>query len=453
MAQGTRYCLVLFAVMLLLLGGVATFNALVDPYDRYRLVTLRGFNAYKSEASHGLRLYKSLAVRRIAPEAIILGSSRSNIALRTSHPGWGAETPRYNLSVDAATPFEMLALLRHAQAVHPLREVVVGLEFDSFDVHRKPTSDFDPALLRDPDSPWPDLSLFNIDFRLLVSRSAIGASLRTLSQQQGNDLTGLQNRGSEGAGLRYLLFNIPQLLFGPDDMRGNTRGATAEYTENGQENGEHSFNSQAVELFDGSTTGLFIDSEKRLATRLTAIAKDFSLGPRDDPTTPFGSLRSMVAFCREHDIRLYLYIHPGQTYSEAVVSQVGLWPQYEDWKRRLVAMVADDAARHPNDAAYPLWDFSLFSSVTNEPAPTEQAPRSMENFWDAVHYKQAVGDWILDRLFGVNDPNHPVPADFGVRLDPNTIETALAADRAATSNWQAEHATMLGKFVTAARVP
>lgn len=61
MAQGTRYCLVLFAVMLLLLGGVATFNALVDPYDRYRLVTLRGFNAYKSEASHGLRLYKSLA--------------------------------------------------------------------------------------------------------------------------------------------------------------------------------------------------------------------------------------------------------------------------------------------------------------------------------------------------------------------------------------------------------
>ena len=159
----------------------------------------------------------------------------------------------------------------------------------------------------------------------------------------------------------------------------------------------------------------------------------------------------MVAFCRSHGINLHLFISPGHVHFQAIIAEVGLWPQDQEWKHQLVAIVSDDAAQHPGAAPYVLWDFSQFSEVTAEPVPEEQGGAEMKNWWDLVHYKQAVGDWILDRLFNVNDPGHPVPADFGVRLDPATIDVALANDRAAQVNWQATHAAELHrKLATAA---
>jgi len=55
----------------------------------------------------------------------------------------------------------------------------------------------------------------------------------------------------------------------------------------------------------------------------------------------------------------------------------------------------------------------------------------MKFYWDSSHFKDVVGDLVLDRLFGLSHPGRPVPADFGVQLTAATLEPALARLRAA----------------------
>src|SRR5439155_21119217 len=50
-----------------------------------------------------------------------------------------------------------------------------------------------------------------------------------------------------------------------------------------------------------------------------------------------------------------------------------------------------------------------------------------------------VGDFVLDRLFGLSHPRRPVPLDFGVRLTPATVEPALARLRAAQLAYRRSH--------------
>jgi hypothetical protein len=50
----------------------------------------------------------------------------------------------------------------------------------------------------------------------------------------------------------------------------------------------------------------------------------------------------------------------------------------------------------------------------------------MRFYWDASHFKREVGDYVLDRVFGSSSPGRTVPPDFGVELNLQTIDQALA---------------------------
>ena len=60
-------------------------------------------------------------------------------------------------------------------------------------------------------------------------------------------------------------------------------------------------------------------------------------------------------------------------------------------------------------------------------------------YWDSSHFKDVVGDLVLDRLFGLSHPRRTVPPDFGVRLTPATIEPALARLRADQLAYRLSH--------------
>src|SRR5438445_6815998 len=113
----------------LMIAAIASMNFVVDPFGMYRLVDREGFNAYKPAVDHRVRVVKAYDVRRLRPQGIILGTSRSHLGLRPSHDGWDpAAKPIYNLAFDGATMKEMYQYLLHAHAVRPLRQVVLGLD-------------------------------------------------------------------------------------------------------------------------------------------------------------------------------------------------------------------------------------------------------------------------------------------------------------------------------------
>src|SRR5437868_2173241 len=97
MSSSARYCLIALLPTLLVISAVMIVNIVVDPFGMFRLVDWPGINSRKPAIYQRVRLLKSYEVRMVKAKAIVLGTSRSHIGMRMTHPGWAA-SPRYNLA-------------------------------------------------------------------------------------------------------------------------------------------------------------------------------------------------------------------------------------------------------------------------------------------------------------------------------------------------------------------
>ena len=157
--------------------------------------------------------------------------------------------------------------------------------------------------------------------------------------------------------------------------------------------------------FKGSINGLFNNDEYYHNYKLSAkFLQDF---------------KDIVAICKERNIELKVFISPSHASQWESLYQSGLWQVFEQWKRELVQIT-------------PIWDFSGYNTVTTEPIAQE-----MKNYWDSSHYRQEVGDLVLDRLF--DTPENKVPDDFGTLVTPQNIESHLANIMAEREVWVKNH--------------
>jgi hypothetical protein len=375
----------------------------------YRLVDLEGLNAYKPAVDHRVRLVKAYDVRRLRPQAIILGTSRSHLGLRPSHDGWDPTAkPVYNLAFDGATTKEMYQYLLHAHAVRPLRQVVLGL--DTYHATLAPATarpDFDAHLL---DSPGGRAlpPFIRADLKVLTSLDTLRASLATVRSQSARE---------------------PQ-WFAPDGQR---RGEV--FFRRAGEHFEQLGPRGYFEEIDRLEVGFKREGQLAANARSGRTAQAATAASE----TSLDYIRRIVAFCRAQDVDLRIFIAPEHAHQLEITAAIGEWASLENAKRALVQLLADDAARHPEAPPIPLWDFSGYSSVTTEALPKSGSRAEMKFYWDSSHFKDIVGDFVLDRLFGLSGPRRGVPPDFGVRLTPATIELTLAQLRADQVTYRRGH--------------
>jgi hypothetical protein len=379
----------------------------------YRLIDVEGFNAYKPAVDHRVRLVKAYDVRRIRPQAIILGTSRSHVGLRPSHDGWDpAAKPVYNLAFDGATTKEMYHYLIHAYTVRPLRQVVLGL--DTYHATRASATarpDFDAQLLESPGGLAQPL---RADLKVLTSLDTLRASLATVRSQRERQP---QWFAQDGQRLGDVFFHRAGEHF--------------------EQVGPRGYFEEIDRLEVGfKREGQLAANDRRLARNAqpTTVGSDTSLD----------YIRRIVAFCRAAGVDLRIFIAPEHAHQLEITAAIGEWATLETAKRELVALLAEDAARHPDAAPIPLWDFSGYSSVTTEAIPESGGRAEMEFYWDSSHFKAIAGDFVLDRLFGLSHPRREVPPDFGVRLTAATIESALARLRADQLAYRRSHPEDVG---------
>jgi hypothetical protein len=394
-----RYAAMVIATAMAACAIVATLNLAVDPYGAYRLVSTPE-TAVKPAVYRRVKLAKAYDLRRIKPEALVLGTSRSHLGLRMSHAGWSVPRERrYNAAFDGATTKEMYAYLLHASAIAPLRQVVLGLDF--WHLGQVPASarpDFDPSILFVPSTPLHNAAVYAGDIRLLISLDTTRASLAELTSGSGAEPSWF---AQDGQRLGEVFFHTvePQFVASP----------------------AHYFRA-----IDRQEVGYMLDVPPAHPAR-NGLRPDTNMG---SGATSMDYIRLIVAFCREHSIDLRIFLTPSHAHQLEIAGETGAWPAIEQGKRELVALLARDAAQHPAAQPFVLYDFATYSSVTNEPVPPTGTPREMAYYWDSSHFKERVGDWVLDRLFGLDGPNDPVPDDFGVQLTPQTVEAALEKTRA-----------------------
>lgn len=120
----------------------------------------------------------------------------------------------------------------------------------------------------------------------------------------------------------------------------------------------------------------------------------------------FNNFKTIVNICKQRGIALKVFVPPPHATQTEAMRTAGLWPIYERWLREIVKIT-------------PVWDFSNYNSITTEPISEH-----MKNFYDSSHMYKEVGDLILNRILNYHE--EAVPADFGVLVTPQNIESYLA---------------------------
>lgn len=384
------------ALGLVALAGAV--NVLVDPYDVFRYARIPGVNIDKPAIESQVRLAKAYQIRRLKPEIMVLGNSRVEMGLDTERRSREIGKQIFNGGLPGSTIYELHRYLQHAAAIGSLEEVLIALDIFSFNTQLPAAqNDFleSRLMMRADNRPTPlwDEARINDLFNLVLAWPTVERSIDTVLRQ---GTPGVPTRTPTG--------------FDPLD--------------------ERSFLAAAETYADA-----FRRKDRNYFRR--GLSRGMSLAP--SAHWPDGSMIELVRildFCREKNIKLTLFIHPYHAHVLEILALAGQWEIYEDWKRQVTAVVAADAARHPDKAPVPLWDFGYYNAVTTEPVPPREGEQRMTYYWDSAHYKSTTGRAIGERMldFGI-EPQLP---DFGVLLTPQNIESHLQRTRTDRARYRLE---------------
>jgi hypothetical protein len=390
-------------------GGV---NFVVDPYQMNGLFLVDRVNRIKPESESHERLYKAARLAQQAPSVLAMGTSRTEVGIRMNHPSWqGSARQRYNAALGGANIYEISRYFEHAHRIHPLKQVVIGLDFLAFNFYKANGPDFDEQLLFKDDQESVLLTLLE-QAKIYLSGDTFSSSMRTLSC--------------------------------------NVRACSDPYLASGEENPVR-FESGWAQA--GGAHNAFVIYARKALTDLNfpPPLRRFSLtGP--DGASPIQHLRRILEISYRDGVDLRLFISPAHARQWEALAAAGLWPEFERWKRSLVLVMAEVATAHPTSAPIPLWDFADYSDVSTEAVPAAGGTmEQMTGYWESSHYKTEVGDLVLNRVLAGDQTSRREHPDFGILLDVRMLDAHLAAVRWRAEQYRHGHPAEVAEIAALAR--
>jgi hypothetical protein len=394
---------------------VIAINRVIDPYGVFNRPQFKGVNVLKPEYDKHICLGKALAIETIKPRAIILGSSRANNGLDPNHDGFASDQPVFNAAIDGGNIYIASRFLQHANALQPLKRVILGADFFMFNIWFRNRADFDETYLKLDQEKTPlRRSYLSGISAALTSASALHSSLQTFLRQDA-----LPN-------------NIQP--YGPL--------------------GRHEWEMMAAHIvIQGGYRRAFLANEE------VFISRTF----RPEPSRRYdfedrGARSSLLYFkqiaeiCRRNGIELIVAILPAHARQNEAIRASGLWPKFEDWKRQLVQILSNESQASGGNRPFALWDFSGYNSMTTETVPDIGNTESkMRYYFESSHFKKELGDMVLDRALGYQSAQRVIPADFGVLLTTGNVESHLAQIQSDQRNWRIKHPADVSEIENIAR--
>lgn len=360
----------------------AVFNAFIDPFELFNSPLIEHINQQKPQYYSHDRMIKASRVRSWKPDVLVMGSSRAEFGLNPDNPDLlKTATPAFNLGISSANIYEILCYLKHAHQITPLKQVVIGLDLFMFNVYKPNQPDFNENRLAPHITGWYwDL------FQALLTYDGIKASIKTLDQQS----------------------KIPDAVYFPNGFR------------------DHTYSWSQIQETGGHHRAA-IDNESYTLSKLDGYVF-FSITNDNKSSNPLDTFKQILTFCQVNHIDLHLFISPEHARKLVLIHKLGLWPEFELWKRNLVTLITE------NTPEFSLWDFSGFNSITTESfPPIGDNQTQMHWYWESSHYKKEVGNMILHKLLTNDTGNYP--SDFGVQLNPMTIEPLLQQIKVQRDNY------------------
>lgn len=344
--------------LLALIGLTVTINLLVDPYERFNLIKKKGFNAEKYNG--GSRMTKAIAVTQKSFNTLIMGTSRSEIGFNPQDYIWGKASV-YNLSLPGISMEEVYKIFNYILNHNPPKHLLLSLDLLMFNEKNTLNPEFKQ-------------SIFSGKNRLLDNVQSL-LNFNTLNQSR-------------------------------KTVRRNIQGTPSYFTPLGQEVGNAVFNNfinhhGQRELFWHELTSQYIPN----------IYKNFTYSSND-----LELLQTIISTCHKENIELIIIIPPIHALQLETILQMHLWPDFEQWKRDLVASSTNTKT--------PVYDFTSWTGINAENLPNKTNDKQvMQWYWESSHFKEKLGSKVLHRIFSSAQNN------FGKLLTPENIEPHLQQQR------------------------
>lgn len=356
---------------------VASFNFVVDPRKIFAAVDIKGFNHEKPFILNaGLRKLKSVEIERGNYDTILLGTSRTKHGLNPKHPVFNSSKV-YNAALSGTSIYETFRAFEFANKKSNLNTVVIGLDAISFYSAKTTGGDYNESKFSKSHN---NIKLISNE---ILSKDKLIESLLTINFN-------LEDKRDE---------HITSGFF--------TRADSSKYTRR--------------ELFT-----------KTLEEFL--VREDLYPGLYDSPKRI--ELLKEIFNQRKDNTKLYLFISPVHAFQLEGMDSINRFSKFEQWKRDLVKAVEEDAVKNPNKQPIVLWDFSGYNTYTTEKIPPAGSKQQMKWYWESSHYKNELGDIILDKMFNYPNKNKDASRDFGVVINSDNIESHLEKIRAEQARYK-----------------
>lgn len=358
-----------FLSLSIFLLSVAGINAFIDPYGIWFSPAIQGVNWSKPKKNLHQRLFKAFDIAHKKPTGLILGSSRALYGLSPKHPKLIQHQPVYNAALSSANMYELLRYFQHALHHQPdLKLVIIGLDFFAFNKNISNRLDFSESRLSRPLFFSKDALVTTLSWSVLLD------SGETLSRNR--EKPDIQQFQEDGFALYH------------------------EYIEQPRES-QH-----RLKAFERSIANHFRSADILASYDLSKVQLE--------------NLQRIVDICREQDIELQLFISPTHVTDLEAIYAAGLWPDFEEWKRKVVQIT-------------PVWDFSGYTLLNSE-----EINDQMLNYWDSHHYRRHVGDGILNVI--LSDSQTSPSLDWpSAPLTQKNIEYSLQKTRKDQLRWRSQN--------------
>lgn len=365
-ASYLRWMLATLVACVALVGAV---NVFIDPLGIFGSPRIAGLSATKPYLDHHRELTRWQAARRLCPSAGIFGNSRAEIGFDPEHPAFAAQgLSAFNHSIPGSAVSMALRQFGWLQAAGCTPKVaLIGVEFYDFLGSTK------AAPLPPLDTPP------QIDGKVLAETVFA--------------ITGLRDSAKTAALQR------------------------ARYAATLTERGFNPLDNYIAEVDNSGHYILFRQRADENTRNWGRKAK--AIQPAEGQSIDQQALDALLAGIQQSGSKARLVIYPYHAEIRLMQARLGLADLFNDWKRMVVAI----AARHPG---VEVWDFSGIGPETLEaiPAPGDRKTH-LQYFWEAGHFKRALGDKVIARVMGAADAD----GRFGIQLTPDNIESVIAADR------------------------
>ena len=348
--------LLCFVIFVLLVVGV--INRIVDPFWYYQDFEIQGFNEIKPKFRNYERYVKPKLVAKNKPNALIFGSSFSEIGFDPSNYLFtdNGKLKGYNFGMAGASWERVQCYIDYALKVTDIKRIVVGISPSSL-----PITNCKGVL--------PEIDNFS-EFNLLFSMKAIDASVGTMLSQN-------KTRPSHTKdGMYYYIRGYA----GIDNQ-------FKEFYRNFEKHNKCNLN----ELIKLNSDKVTFDE----------------LVPAMPSNIDITGLLNIVKQANYKNIKLRIYIYPSHAIWQEIQIMCGNYKSY--WSN--LSYIVQEVEKLGGDVE--IWDFNQFNKYT-----TEEITNQSAIYWqDPEHFNYEYGELMLNSMFSDDSK-----IQFGVHLTSKKIK-------------------------------